>query len=87
MNANAKDLHDNLYIVITLLAVVCGAPRGGHWSNVVYYNIPPGSPIILLGILDEDVWPFTERQLVVLTSLGIMYVYEKHFIQCSVPVK
>lgn len=87
MNASAKDRHENLYNVIASLTVEQHHPSGGHWSNVFYYKIPPGSPIILLGILDEDVWPFPERQLVVLTSLGIMYVYEKHFIQCSVPVK
>ena len=87
MNASAKDRHDNLYNVIASLTVVRDHLDGRHWSNVVYYNVPPGSPIILLEILDEDVWPFPERQLVVLTSLGIMYVYEKHFIQCSVQVK
>ena len=87
MNSSAKDRHDNLYNVIAFLTVVRDPPSGGHWSNVFYYNIPPGSPIILLGILDDDVWPFPERQLVVLTSFGIMYVYEKHCIQCSVKVK
>ena len=62
----------NLYRVIHSMTVV---PQTLPWGNIVFFSVTPGSSIILLEILEE----FPERQFAVLTSFGVMYVYEHHF--------
>lgn len=67
----------NLYVVTSFMTVV---DNPNPWGNIVFFNVPPCSSIILLEILEE----FPDRQFVVLTSFGVMYVYEHHFFESCV---